>query len=217
MEDFSSAQSGFVKGNFGPLLRKWLIAGLLVWIPLGVTLLVVRFVIGVLDTSLLILPEAMRPTVPGLGIFLSVALVLGTGALTANLLGRQMLRWGETLLARIPLVRSIYGGMKKLAETLFSGSGRSFREAVLVEWPRPGVWTIGFITAEPEGEIREKTVADVVTVFVPATPNPTSGFIVLLPRSELRMLDMSVDQAMRMVISLGVVAPEDKPQAPKLG
>ena len=197
------------------LLRRWLIAGLLVWVPLGVTLLVVRFVIGILDTSLLILPEALR--VPGMGILLSVALVLGTGALTANLLGREILRWGELLLARIPLVRSVYGGMKKLAETLFSGSGKSFREAVLIQWPRPGAWTIGFITATPEGEIRTKTSTDVVTVFIPATPNPTSGFLAIVPRSELRPLEMSVEQAMRMVISLGVVTPEDKPELPKLG
>lgn len=199
------------------LLRKWLIAGLLVWIPLGVTLLVIRFVIGVLDTSLLILPESLRPSVPGLGVLVSIALVLGTGALTANLLGREMLRWGELLLARIPLVRSVYGGMKKLAETLFSGSGKSFREAVLIQWPRAGAWSIGFITAEPVGEVREKTSADIVTVFIPTTPNPTSGFIAMVPRGELRMLDMSVEQAMRMVISLGVVTPEDKPEAPKLG
>lgn len=206
-----------VSRSLGMLLRKWLVAGLLVWIPLGVTLLVVRFVIGVLDTSLLLLPEPVRPSVPGLGVLLSVALVLGTGALTANLLGREMLRWGELALARIPLVRSVYGGMKKLAETLFSDGGKSFREAVLLQWPRPGVWTIGFITATPSGEIRDKTADDVVTVFVPATPNPTSGFIVLLPRTELRALDMSVEQAMRMVISLGVVGPEGKPEAPKLG
>lgn len=199
------------------LLRKWLMAGLLVWIPLGVTLLVVRFVVGILDTSLLILPEAIRPSVPGLGILLSVALVLGTGALTANLLGREMLRWAELALARIPLVRSVYGGMKKLAETLFSDGGKSFREAVLVQWPRAGVWTIGFITATAEGELRDKTAPDAVTVFVPATPNPTSGFIMVLPRAELRPLDMSVEQAMRMVISLGVVTPDDQPEPPKLG
>lgn len=200
-----------------PLLRKWLIAGLLVWLPLGVTLLVVRFFVGLLDTSLLILPESLRPSIPGLGILLSVVLVLGTGALTANLLGKEVLRWSELLLARIPLVRSVYGGMKKLAETLFSGSGKSFREAVLIQWPRQGAWTIGFITATPEGEIRDKTAPDVVTVFIPATPNPTSGFLAVVPRAELRPLQMSVEQAMRMVISLGVVAPEDKPEAPKLG
>lgn len=203
--------------NMSALLRKWLIAGLLVWIPLGATLLLVSFVIDLLDTSLLILPEPIRPSIPGLGILLTVGVLLGTGALTANLLGREMLRWAELGMSRIPFVRSVYSGMKKLAVTLFSGSGKSFREAVLVQWPRQGIWTIGFITAVPEGELRDKTMGDVVTVFIPATPNPTSGFIALVPRSELRSLDMPVEQAMRMVISLGVVTPEDKPDEPKLG
>lgn len=193
-------------------------AGLLVWVPLAVTLLVLRFVISALDASLLLLPESLRPQIVGVGVLLSLGLVLGTGALTANLLGKEMLRWVESVFARVPLVGPVYGGMKKLAESLFSGSGKSFRQAVLVQWPRQGVWTIGFITAEPQGEVLAKTAPDVVTVFVPTTPNPTSGFVVLVSRSELRLLDMSVEQAMRMVISLGVVSPDSaQPEAPRLG
>jgi uncharacterized membrane protein len=199
------------------LLRKWIVAGLLVWIPLGVTLLVVRAVVGVLDASLLLLPQTIRPSTPGIGILLSVVLVLGTGALTANLIGREMLRWSELALARIPLVRSVYGAMKKLTETVFSGSGQSFREAVLIQWPRQGVWTVGFITGTPVGEVTQKTTPDAVTVLVPTTPNPTSGFLVVVSRSELRKLDMGVERAMRLVISLGVVSQEDKPEAPKPG
>ena len=207
----------FLGNSMSALLRRWVIAGLLVWIPLGVTLLVVRFVIGALDASLLLIPSVIRPSIPGLGVLLSVALVLGTGALTANLLGKEMLRWTERFFARLPLVGGVYGSMKKLAETMFSGTGRSFRQAVLLQWPRTGVWTIGFITAQPGGEIVRKTLDDVVTVYVPTTPNPTSGYIAFVPRSELRMLDMSVEQAMRMVISMGVVTPDDKPELPKLG
>lgn len=190
------------------LLRRWIMAGLLIWIPLSITLLVIRFVFGVLDTSLLLLPVSLRPSIPGLGVLLSIGLVIGTGALTANLIGVEVIKWVEAAVARVPLLGTVYGGIKKLAETIFSGSGKSFRQAVLVQWPRAGVWTIGFITAEPAGEIQRKTFADAVTVFVPTTPNPTSGFIVVVARSELKLLDMSVEQAMRMVISLGVVAPD---------
>ena len=173
------------------LLRRWIIAGLLIWIPLSITLLVIRFVFGVLDTSLLLLPVSLRPSIPGLGVLLSIGLVIGTGALTANLIGVAVIKWVEAAVARVPLLGTVYGGIKKLAETIFSGSGKSFRQAVLVQWPRAGVWTIGFITA-----------------FVPTTPNPTSGFIVVVARAELKLLDMSVEQAMRMVISLGVVVPD---------
>lgn len=195
------------KESIAVTLRKWVVAGLLVWIPLAVTLLLIRFLVSLLDTSLLLIPSAIRPDFPGIGILLSIFLVLGTGALTANFLGARVVLWVEEALSRVPYLGSVYNGMKKLALTVFSGSGKSFRQAVLVQWPREGIWTIGFITSEPQGEIQQR-IGDVVTVFVPATPNPTSGFIFMLPRSELRILDMSVEQAMRMVISLGVVAPD---------
>ncbi len=190
------------------LLRRWVIAGLLIWIPLGVTLLVLRFFINLLDASLLLIPASLRPDIPGLGVLLSIVLVVGTGALAANFLGGQAVKLVEDLLDRIPLVRSVYGGMKKLAETLFSKSSVSFRQPILIEYPRAGVWSIGFITGDPIGEVQQKTAEHVLTCFVPTTPNPTSGFIVLVPKKDIIPLDMSVEQAMRLVISLGVVTPD---------
>jgi len=193
-------------------LRRWLVAGLLVWIPLAVTLLVLRFLIGLLDNSLLLIPPALRPEGILWGVALSLVLVLGTGALTANYLGAQLIRFGEDVVGRIPLIRSIYGGMKKLAETVFSDNSVSFRQPVLIEYPRKGIWSIAFITGEPLGEVQAKTEATVVTVFVPTTPNPTSGFIVFVPKDEVIALRMSVEDAMRLIISLGVVGPEERGQ-----
>lgn len=197
------------------LLRRWLIAGLLIWIPLGATLLVIRFMIGVLDTSLLLIPQPIRPDFTGLGVLLSVALVLGTGFVAANFIGSRALEWAEGALLRVPLIRSVYGGMKKLAETVLSGSSASFRQSVLLEYPRQGLWTVAFVTGEPAREMREKIGQDLLTCFVPTTPNPTSGFIVLVPRRDVILLDMSVEQAMRLVISLGVLAP-DEARRPRL-
>ncbi len=192
----------------GAVLRKWFLAGLLVWIPLGVTLLVVSSLVSVLNTSLLLIPAVLRPNIPGLGILLSIALVLGTGALTANFFGRQLLAWTEALFRRIPLVRQVYGGMKKLAEQLFSGKGNSFRKVVMVEYPRKGMWSLGFLTSDPVGEIEEKAGGvDLVAVFVPTTPNPTSGFLLLVPKAEVLELTMSVQEGMQFIISLGVVGP----------
>ena len=196
------------------LLRRWIIAGLLIWIPLGVTLLVLRFFMGLLDASLLLIPASIRPDVPGLGVLLSVVLVIGTGALAANFLGGQVVKLAEDLLDRIPLIRSVYGGMKKLAETLFSKNSVSFRQAILIEYPRKGLWSVAFITGDPIGEVQQKTAEHVLTCFVPTTPNPTSGFIVLVPEKDIIRLDMSVEQAMRLVISLGVVTPESRSKAP---
>jgi uncharacterized membrane protein len=193
----------------GAVLRKWFLAGLLVWLPLGVTLFVISTFIDVLNTSLLLIPSFLRPHIPGLGILLSLALVLGTGALTANFMGRQLLAWTESLFQRIPLVRSVYGGMKKLAETLFSGKGNSFRKVVMIEYPRKGMWSLGFLTSDPVGEIEQRAGGvDLVAVFVPTTPNPTSGFLLLVPKDEVKELTMSVQEGMQFIISLGVVAPE---------
>ena len=193
------------------LLRKWFVAGLLFWIPLGVTLLVISFLVGLLDNSLLLIPEGVRPNIPGLGVLLSVVLVLLTGALVANFLGRQLVQWGEALLQHIPLVGSVYGGMKKLAETLFSDSGKAFRQVLLIEYPRKGSWTVAFQSGPVTAEVRDKTGEDVITVFVPTTPNPTSGFILFVPRKETIPLAMTVEEGMRLVISLGVVTPDSKP------
>jgi len=191
------------------LLRRWLIAGMLVWLPLGATLLVIRFVINLLDVSLLLIPESYRPEIPGLGVLLSVLLVLGTGAIAANYIGSKLVVWTEAMLSRIPLVRTVYGGIKKLAETIFSEKSVSFRQPILIEYPRKGLWSVAFVTGDPIGEVQDKTSEHVLTCFVPTTPNPTSGFIVLVPDRDIIRLDMSVEAAMRLVISLGVVTPED--------
>ncbi|TJY60880.1 DUF502 domain-containing protein [Sinimarinibacterium sp. CAU 1509] len=191
------------------LLRRWLIAGMLVWLPLGATLLVIRFVINLLDISLLLIPESYRPEIPGLGVLLSVLLVLGTGAIAANYIGSKLVVWTEAMLSRIPLVRTVYGGIKKLAETIFSEKSVSFRQPILIEYPRKGLWSVAFVTGDPIGEVQDKTAEHVLTCFVPTTPNPTSGFIVLVPDRDIIRLDMSVEAAMRLVISLGVVTPED--------
>lgn len=197
------------------MIRRWLIAGLLVWLPLVATFLLLRLLVGLLDRSLLLLPSVWRPEallgfpLPGLGILLSLLLVLLTGALVANFAGRRVVAAAESLLDRIPLVRTIYSGVKRLAETVLGESGTSFRKVLLVEYPRRGMWTLAFQTGEPVGEIQAKTVPDVLTVFVPTTPNPTSGFIVMVPRQEVIELGMSVEDGLRMVISLGAVTPED--------
>lgn len=201
------------------MIRRWFIAGLLVWLPLAVTYWLLRFLVGVLDNSLLLLPSAIRPetllgfAIPGLGILLSLLLVLVTGALAANFVGRRVLRTGESLLNRIPLVRTVYSGVKRLAETVLGDSGTSFRKVLLIEYPRREMWTLAFQTGEPVGEVQASTAREVITVFVPTTPNPTSGFIVMLPREDVIELDMSVEDGLRMVISLGVVTPEQPARA----
>ncbi len=196
------------------MIRRWLIAGLLVWLPLGATLLVIGFLVDLMDRSLLLLPEHLRPDVllgfhvPGLGIILTLLILMLTGFFAANFFGARLLAIGESLLQRVPLARTIYGGVKRLSETVLVGDNQAFRKVLLVEYPRKGVWTLAFQTSEPVGEVQERTVKDVVTVFVPTTPNPTSGFIVLVPRDEVIEMDMKVEDALRMIISLGVVNPD---------
>lgn len=196
------------------LLRRWFVAGLLIWLPLAVTLLVIRFVINVLDTSLLLLPQAIRPDIPGFGVLLSVVLVLGTGAIAANFLGSQALGWLEIALSRIPLVRTIYGGIKKLAETLLSGNSVAFRHAVLIRYPHKDSWSIAFQTADAPQEVMDKTGQTLIAVFVPTTPNPTSGFLLMVPKQDVIRLQMPVQEALRLVISLGVVTPENHKTPP---
>lgn len=193
--------------------RRYLIAGLLLWLPLGVTVLVVRLLVGTMDQTLLLLPERYRPDallgfhVPGLGLVLAVLVVLVTGILVANLFGRRLVGLWERLLSRIPLVRSVYSAVKQLAETMFSGGGQSFRKVLLIEYPRQGLWTLAFQTGTGVGEAQQKTGRDVVNVYVPTTPNPTSGFFLMVPREDVVELDMSVDDGLKMIISMGVVVP----------
>jgi uncharacterized membrane protein len=200
-----------MNSQLGATLRRWFAAGLLIWIPLGATLLVIGFLIGLLDTSLLLIPSPLRPHIPGLGVVLSLVLVLGTGAVAANLLGGKLLTWVESLFQHIPLIRSVYGGMKKLAETLFSESATSFRQVLLIQYPRAGSWTVAFQTGTPTPEIQQAGGGDLVTVFVPTTPNPTSGFVLFLPRKDTIPLAMSVEEGMRLEISLGVLGPDARP------
>ncbi|KAF0191389.1 MAG: hypothetical protein FD165_1723 [Gammaproteobacteria bacterium] len=197
------------------MMRRYLIAGLLVWVPLGVTLLVLNVLVNLMDRSLLLLPAALRPDtllgfhIPGLGIVLTVVVVVLTGMIVANFFGRRLVSAWEAVLARIPLVRSIYNAVKQVVETLLSSNGKSFRKALLIQYPRNGIWTIGFQTGETASEVKAKTGYDLINIFVPTTPNPTSGFVILVPRQDVVELDMSVDDALKMIISMGVVTPRE--------
>jgi len=196
------------------MLRRYLVAGLLVWMPLGVTLLVIRLLVSWLDGSLLLIPEPYRPDsllgfhIPGLGVLLSLLIVFVTGVLVANLFGRSLVSLWEHLLARIPLVRSVYSGAKQLAETLFNDGGESFRKVLLVEFPRPGLWTLAFQTGTDVGEAQQKTGRDVLNVYVPTTPNPTGGYFVMVPKEDVVELEMSVDDGLKMLMSMGAVVPD---------
>jgi uncharacterized membrane protein len=194
-------------------LRKWLVAGLLVIVPVAITIAVLQWIIATLDRTLLILPEAWQPErvlgmhIPGLGVLLTLGILLLVGAFTSNLLGRKLVLWGDRVVSRIPVVRSIYSSVKQVSDTLFSPGGNAFRTAVLVQWPRPDVWTIGFVTGSPGGDVTNYLVGDYVSVYVPTTPNPTGGYFVMLRKSDCIELRMSVDDALKYVISMGVVAP----------
>lgn len=193
--------------------KKYLIAGILVWLPLGVTVLVVKLFVDLMDRTLLLIPIQYRPetllgfSVPGFGVILSVIIILVTGMIAANLLGGKLVSLWELILSRIPLVRSVYSAVKQLTETLFSSSGQSFRKVLMIEYPRRGVWTLAFQTGTVIGEAQRKTGEEVVNVYVPTTPNPTSGFFLMIPRKDIIELDMSVDEGLKMIISMGVVVP----------
>lgn len=195
-------------------IRRYLIAGILIWVPIGVTYLILRLIIDLMDRILLVLPEAYRPEmlvgfhIPGLGIVLTLSLLLVTGFLAANFVGRRLVARWEALVARIPLVSPIYGGAKKVSETILSDQGQAFRKVLLVEYPRRGIWSLAFLTSNELGEVQAKTGKEVSCVFVPTTPNPTSGYLILVPRDEIVMLDMTVEEAFRMIVSLGVVVPD---------
>ena len=196
-------------------LRRYLMAGLLVWVPLGVTLLIVAFLVDLMDQTLLLLPASIQPEnllgfrIPGLGAVLTAVIVFVTGMIVTNLFGQQLFTIGERLLQRIPLVRSIYASVKQVTESMFS-SGKSFRKVVLVEYPRQGMWSLAFQTGSGAAEVNRKTGREIVNIFIPTTPNPTSGFFLMLPREDVIELDMSVDQGLKMLLSVGVVVPENK-------
>jgi uncharacterized membrane protein len=194
-------------------MRKYLIAGLLVWMPLGITFLVVRAIVGFLDKILLWLPATYQPEallgihIPGLGVVLAIILVLATGMIVANLLGRRLVAAWEALLSRIPIVRSLYAGIKQIMEAILATDAKSFRKVLLIEYPRKGVWSLAFMTSDSLGEVQAKTTSDVISVFIPTTPNPTSGFVLMVPNSDVIHLDMSVEEGLKMIISMGVVVP----------
>lgn len=193
-------------------LRRYLVAGVLVWLPILATLWVVRFLVRVMDYTLLLLPVSYRPeavvgfALPGLGAVLAFVVLLVTGLLVANLIGRKLVSYWEGVLQRIPLVRSIYGGVKGFAESVFS-QDNGFRKVVMIEFPRAGMWSIGFMTADNVQEISARTGEPQVCVYVPTAPNPTSGYIVMVARDKAVELSMSVDAAMKMIITCGVVVP----------
>lgn len=194
-------------------LRKYLVTGLIFWIPLLITFLVVRFLIRFVDQILLLLPPAWRPetllgfSIPGLGLVLALGILLLSGLLAANFAGRRLVEIGDQVVKRIPLVNGIYSGAKQVAETLFSDSSTAFKRVLLVEYPRKGIWSMCFQTSDAIGEVQHRTDEDVICVFLPTTPNPTSGFLLFAPRQELVPLDMRVDEGLRMIISLGVAVP----------
>jgi uncharacterized membrane protein len=194
-------------------LRRYIVAGILVWAPLAVTYLLLRFAVNVMDRTLLLLPSQYRPDellglhIPGLGVILAFVVLLLTGVLAANFVGRAFVGGWESLLDRIPVVRAVYSAAKNFAEMVFSDSSTSFKKVLLIEYPRKGVYSLAFQTATELGEVQGRTGEDVMCCFVPTTPNPTSGFIIIVPRKDVTVLDMDVDEALKMIISLGVVVP----------
>jgi uncharacterized membrane protein len=194
-------------------LRRYLVAGLLVWVPLGVTIFILRILIGLMDRSLLLIPQQYRPeewlgfAIPGLGLILTLLVVLVTGLLAANIVGRSMVNFGESMMDRIPVVRSVYSAAKNFAEIVFSDSDQSFKKVLLIEYPRKGIYSLAFQTATNLGEVQGRTGEPVVCTFVPTTPNPTSGYIIIVPKKDVIELDMDIDEALKMIISLGVVVP----------
>ena len=194
-------------------IRKWLLAGLLVLVPLGITAWVLQWVILTLDQTLLILPKTWRPDeligsyIPGFGVLLALSIVLLIGAIASNFLGKKVVSLWDLPLGRIPIVRSIYSSVKQVSDTLFSENDNAFRQALLIQWPKEGVWTIGFQTGTPGGDVTNHLIGDYVSVYVPTTPNPTGGYFVMLKREHCIELKMSVDEALTYVISMGVVVP----------
>ncbi|RBA25081.1 DUF502 domain-containing protein [Herminiimonas fonticola] len=201
-------------------MRKYFITGLLILVPLAITLWVLNLIVGTMDKSLLLLPMSWRPealfgfAIPGLGTILTLLIIFLTGLATRNFIGNRVVALWEAVLQRIPVFNTIYSSVKQVSDTLFSSSGNAFRKALLVEYPRKGSWTIAFMTGVPGGDVRNHLVGDYVSVYVPTTPNPTSGFFLMVPRADTIELDMNVDEALKYIVSMGVVTPEffDKTQ-----
>ncbi|MEP6607189.1 MAG: DUF502 domain-containing protein [Burkholderiaceae bacterium] len=195
------------------MLRRYLVAGLLVWIPLAITFWVLNLIVGTMDQTLLLLPPSWRPDallpfhIPGVGLVLSLLIVLATGMLAANIIGQRLLRWWHRLLTQIPIVRSIYSSVKQISDTLLATRGQSFRKVVMIEFPQRGQWTLGFVVGSPGTKIASVTAANAITIYVPTAPNPTSGYVLVIRPEDVREVDISVDDALKFHISLGVVPP----------
>jgi uncharacterized membrane protein len=203
-------------------MKKYFVTGLLIWIPLVITFVVLAWIITTLDQILLLVPPTFRPDallgfhVPGIGVVVSLVVIVATGLAAANFVGQRMVRFWESLLSRIPVVKSIYYSVKQVSDTLLSSNGQAFRKALLIQYPREGMWTIGFQTGSPGGDAAHHLGSEFVSVYVPTTPNPTSGFFLMLPRKDAIELDMSVDEALKYIISMGVVSPPPSNRPPAL-
>ena len=197
----------------GQLIKRYFITGLLIWVPLVITGWVLSLIVSTLDQSLRLLPTSIHPqtllgfAVPGAGAVLTLVMILLTGLLAANFIGQKLVVWWEKLLARIPVVNSVYNSVKQVSDTLFSPNGNAFRKALLVRYPHQNSWTIAFLTGQPGGDVVNHLDGDYVSVYVPTTPNPTSGFFLMMPAKDVIELDMTVDEALKYIISMGVVAP----------
>ncbi|MEE9548250.1 MAG: DUF502 domain-containing protein [Nitrosomonadaceae bacterium] len=201
-------------------MKRYFITGLLIWVPLGMTAWVLKFLIDTMDQSLLLLPDSLQPerllgmNIPGIGTILTLLVVFITGLLTANIIGQKLVSFWEGVLWRIPVVKSIYWGIKQVSDTLFSSQGVAFRKALLVQYPREGSWTIAFMTGQPGGDVINHLKGEYISVYVPTTPNPTSGFFLMMPKSDVIELDMNVDTALKYIISMGVVSPNNENRDP---
>lgn len=197
-------------------MRKYFVTGLLILVPLAITLWVLNLIISTMDQTLLLLPASWRPEallhvrIPGMGVILTLLIVFLTGLATRNFIGKKVVKLWELALARIPVVNAIYSSVKQVSDTLLSSSGNAFRKAVLVQYPHQGSWTIAFLTGTPGGDVKNHLQGDYISVYVPTTPNPTSGFFLMMPRADTIELDMSVDEALKYIVSMGVVAPPEQ-------
>lgn len=192
-------------------LRRYLLAGLVVWLPILITIGVLRFIIDLLDNTLALIPRYYQPEqlighhIPGLGVILSLVILLITGIIATNYLGQRLVAWGESILSRIPLVRSIYKTVKQVINAVLSTNSEAFRKVVIIEYPRKGLWSIAFQTGSANTKINDKTKDEMISVFIPTTPNPTSGFLMMISKRDVVELDMSIDEALKFIISLGVM------------
>lgn len=197
-------------------IRGYILAGLVVWLPIIVTFVVLRFIVDLLDQTISLLPFQYQPEqllgvhLPGFGVLLSFVLLLLTGIAATNFLGQHVVSWSEAVLTRIPLVRTIYNAAKQVIQALFASNSNAFRQVLLVEYPRKGMWSLAFQTGAADPSLNAHTGVDMLSVFIPTTPNPTSGFLLMLPASEVIPLSMSIDDALKCIISLGAMQPPIK-------